>query len=285
MKNLAKLKTPDYVIIGHITQDITPDGKTPGGTALYSGLTAHALGMSVGIYTSYSKECNPPLPADIDLVNNESKKTSTFKNIQTQHGRVQYIFSKAKNLDANKIPDPWKKTKILHIGPVANEVALKSLCVSPETLICITPQGCLRQWDDEGKISYKSWQVNDTCLHLADLVVLSIVDVQHNEDDIEKIASHVKILVVTEGAHGARVYWNGDVRRFPAKRVTEIESTGAGDIFATSFFYRYIHTRNPWESARFANQLASNSVTRILLDGIPTREEIHTHQMEILQNR
>jgi sugar/nucleoside kinase (ribokinase family) len=88
--------------------------------------------------------------------------------------------------------------------------------------------------------------------------------------------------VVTEGAAGARVYWNGDVRRLRPPKMDEIDSTGAGDIFAAAFFIRLYLTRDPWESARFANQIAATSVTKRGLDGIPTSEEIQEYLIEVL---
>jgi sugar/nucleoside kinase (ribokinase family) len=77
------------------------------------------------------------------------------------------------------------------------------------------------------------------------------------------------------------LYWNGDVRRFPAQEVTEVDPTGAGDIFAAAFFYRLYTTRDPWEAARFATQLATISVTRPGLRGVPTPEEIQDCMVEV----
>ena len=96
------------------------------------------------------------------------------------------------------------------------------------------------------------------------------------------MASASRILVITEGSAGARVYWNGDVRRFRAPTVTEVEATGAGDVFAAAFFTRQYTTRDPWEAARFANQIAANSVTRSGLDSIPTPEEVQESLLEVL---
>ena len=62
----------------------------------------------------------------------------------------------------------------------------------------------------------------------------------------------------------------------------EVDATGAGDIFAAAFFYRLYATRDPWAAARFATHLASFSVTRPGLDGIPTRDEIQTCLVEVL---
>jgi sugar/nucleoside kinase (ribokinase family) len=95
------------------------------------------------------------------------------------------------------------------------------------------------------------------------------------------MATASRILAVTEGASGARLFWNGDERRFRAPEAKEIDATGAGDIFAAAFFTRLYSTRDPWESARFATQLAAFSVTRIGLSGIPTAEEINSCLVEV----
>jgi sugar/nucleoside kinase (ribokinase family) len=64
--------------------------------------------------------------------------------------------------------------------------------------------------------------------------------------------------------------------------VAEIDTTGAGDIFAAAFFFRLYTTRDPWEAARFATQLAAISVTRTGLQAIPTSEEIQACMAEVL---
>jgi hypothetical protein len=42
----------DYLVIGHLTKDLTPQGSRMGGTASFASLTGKALGMRVGIITS-----------------------------------------------------------------------------------------------------------------------------------------------------------------------------------------------------------------------------------------
>jgi sugar/nucleoside kinase (ribokinase family) len=119
-------------------------------------------------------------------------------------------------------------------------------------------------------------------LNSAQAVVLSIEDVESNEHRIEEMATYCRVLAVTEGKAGARLYWHGDVRRFRAQEVAEVDSTGSGDIFAACFFYRLLATRDPWEAARFATMLASYSVTRPGLEGIPTQEEIANSMVEVI---
>lgn len=119
----------------------------------------------------------------------------------------------------------------------------------------------------------------------ANAVVISREDVNGDHELIEQMAHQTRMLAVTEGAEGCVLYWNGDRRRFRAPEVKEVDATGAGDVFATAFFIRLLRTRDPWEAARFATLLASHSVTRVGLEGIPTQAEIESCLMEVLQAR
>jgi sugar/nucleoside kinase (ribokinase family) len=111
--------------------------------------------------------------------------------------------------------------------------------------------------------------------------VLSVDDLENDENRIDETAALCRILAVTEGRHGSRLYWNGDVRRFRPPRVKVVDETGAGDIFAACFFARLYTTRDPWEAARFATQLSAISVTRPGLAGIPTPDEIEACTVEV----
>ena len=52
MLNLVLLEPVDYLVIGHVAHDLTPQGPRLGGTVAYSALTAQALGLRVGIVTA-----------------------------------------------------------------------------------------------------------------------------------------------------------------------------------------------------------------------------------------
>jgi len=148
-------------------------------------------------------------------------------------------------------------------------------------MIGVTPQGWLRSWDKNGHIIPTEWPEASFVLSKVGATVISSEDVAGDEARIEEFASYCPVLAVTEGGNGARVYWNGDVRRFQAPEVEVVDTTGAGDIFAATFFYRLFTTRDPWEATRFAVQLASRSVTRPGIEGIPTAEEVMETMMEV----
>ena len=282
MFNISPLEPVNYLIIGHLTYDLTPDGPRLGGTVSYAGLTAHALGLRVGIVTSWGSELPLGKLKSIPIIGYPAEHSTTFENINTNQGRIQIVHTVAPSLDYHMIPEPWRQAPIVHLGPVANEVEPGLVRYFPNSLVGITPQGWLRAWDEHGHVHASEWPEAAFTLQQSGAAVFSIEDVLNDEARIEEMASAARILVVTEGAAGARVYWNGDVRRFRPPQVEEVDATGAGDIFAAAFFIRLYLTRDPWESARFANQIAAISVTRRGLDGIPTLEEVKDFSIEVL---
>jgi sugar/nucleoside kinase (ribokinase family) len=272
----------DYLVIGHVSRDITPSGHRLGGTAAYSALTAKALGMQPRVLTSGEQNLSLPELAGIPVHLKESDKTTTFRLTYSPHGRDLYISGRASQLEYTDVPVAWRNPAIVHLGPIAQEIDPNLAREFPNSLVCVTPQGFLRTWDNNGAVTPCEWPEFRFVLGFADLAVLSREDVRHNDDLLDEMASAVKLLVVTDSSSGCSVYWNGDLRRFSPPAVTEVDATGAGDIFTTCFLYRYYTTLDPWESARFATLLAANSVTRSGLAGIPSPDEISSTMVEII---
>ena len=281
MYELVSLEPVDYLVFGHVTHDLTPAGPRLGGTVAYSALTAQALGLKVGIITAVGPDTDMAPLQDIPVVSIPSQQSTTFENIYDEKGRRQILHHRADLLPFDSVPEVWRHATIMHLGPVAQEVE----AVIPETLspslLGMTPQGWMRSWDDSGQVSPVCWQSAAQALKHAGAVVLSIEDVAGDEERIEYFAQHTRLLAVTEGAAGARLYWNGDQRRFLAPEMNEVDGTGAGDVFAATFFSRLLITRDPWEAARFATQLSAYSVSRIGLSGIPTSKEIKECLVEV----
>jgi hypothetical protein len=275
------LEPVDYLVIGHLTKDLTPDGPRLGGTAAYAALTARALGLRVGVVTSWAADLHVEEFEQIPVVNLPDEHTTTFENIPTPEGRLQKIHQVASNIDLFAIPEVWRSPSIVHIGPVAQEVEPGLLRHFSNSLIGVTPQGWLRGWDESGWVHSVEWPEARYVLSQAGAAVISAQDVGEDEDRIDELATCCRILAVTEEEKGSRIYWHGDVRRFLPPEVEVVDDVGAGDVFATAFFVRLLTTRDPWEAARFATQLASISITRPGLSGIPTPQEIEECMIEV----
>lgn len=278
---ISLLEPVDYLLIGHIAVDQTPLGLRLGGTVSYAGLTARALGLRVGIVTSWANEVPLGPLQHIPIVSFPTDRSTSFENIYSENIRIQYLRHVAPGLDFYQIPEPWRSASIVHLGPIAQEVEPGLVRNFPDAQVGVTPQGWMRAWKPDGEVYAQDWPEAPFVLQRSAAAVISVNDVNQDESRIDELAASCKVLAVTEGNLGARLYWNGDVRRFRAPSVKEIDPTGAGDIFAAAFFTRLYQTLDPWEAARFAVLLGAISVTRPGLYGIPTPDEIKDCLVEV----
>ena len=257
----------DYLVIGHITRDITPDGNLVGGTVSYSGRTAHALGCNTAVLTS----CQPGYEglaalADLRVEVVPSEYTSTFENIYEANGRIQMLYTVAAPITAKQVPATLDNPSVVHLGPLTNEVEPEILYQFPHSIIGMTPQGWLRRWTENGRVYAREWPEAERYLPSADVVILSEEDLL-DDDMLPRYRRLSQLLILTESARGCTVFMGDEVRQISAPRVPLVEPTGAGDVFAAAFLTQYWqNNRNPWQAAEFANFVAAQSVTQIGLD-------------------
>lgn len=271
----------DYLVIGHITQDITPDGLRPGGTASFSALTARSMGLRVGIVTSWAEESGADLFDEIQIANLRSESSTTFENIYTPAGRIQKIHHLAPELGYFHIPEIWRNAKIIHLGPVAKEVNPTIIQHFHESYTYITPQGYMRQWDENGYVSFDYWLESSYILQQAHAAVISEEDVGGDKDIINSLASAVPTLAVTKGSRGVDLYSRGTLISLQAPETPELDPTGAGDIFASVFFTQLTYYGDPLNAAEFAIRVASDSITRPGLSGAPTEDTLYQLSKEV----
>ena len=264
----------DYLVIGHVSNDLTPQGSILGGTVAYAGRTAQALGLRVRAITAAENDIDLSQLEGIEIRQMPSTGSTTFENRYTSEGRVQILHERASDIIQQDVPPGWQNTHIVHLGPIADEVDRTLMESFPGALMCITPQGWLRYWDDDGRVKMMSWDQISDLLPSADAVVISMEDLADDLRSVQAMADRCEILAVTDAARGARVFWNGQQRHVPAPAVEEVDPTGSGDIFAAAFFVRLHQTDDPLEAAHFANYLAAASVTRQGLAGTPTVDEV-----------
>ncbi|NJN55488.1 MAG: ribokinase, partial [Anaerolineae bacterium] len=147
------MKPIDYLLIGHITRDLTPEGDQPGGTVTYSGRVAAALGSHTAVLTSHTLDFTGIDVLDSLTVHSvPSATTTTFENVYTPHGRVQTIHATATTLTPAHLPTAWHEPAIVHLAPVVHEVDTRFIQHFPHSLICLTPQGWLREWGADGRV-------------------------------------------------------------------------------------------------------------------------------------
>lgn len=274
---MNQLSIPEYVVVGHICQDLLPDGSLGlGGSVSYAAKTALQMGCQVGVVTSTAPglELDHALPG-AQIVRHPSAVTTVFENIYRNGKRRQIIHQRADVIRCEHIPLTWRAAPMVYLGSIDQEIAPDVLCCfSAQSLICVMPQGFFRRWDEQGNISYTEWQPEEWVLQRTNVLVISELDVPDPDGLVIKWGPRVDTIVVTRAERGASVYHAGDVCHYPARPAQEVDPTGAGDVFAAAFLLRFYETRDPCLAARFANVAASFSVEGRGTAGIPTRQRV-----------
>lgn len=275
MPNATEI-VPDYLLIGHITHDVTPYGPQLGGTVSYAAHTAAAFGLNVALLTSTAPDepLLERLPESVTVLSIPAGQTTTFENIYQPTGRVQYMYHRARTLEVSMLPPAWRQARMVHFAPIAYEVDPAFADVFAQTPLCVTPQGWMRHREPDGRIRQITWDAASTVLPRSDLAVLSIEDIQHDPGLEAVFAALAPALVMTRAEQGGTVYLHGKPHTYAAYPAEQVDPTGAGDVFATALHIVRTQLGDLWQALEVAARLAANSVTRRGFAGAPTPDEV-----------
>jgi sugar/nucleoside kinase (ribokinase family) len=271
------LATPDIVIVGHVCRDIKPDppGWRPGGSVFYAASAAAKLGASVGAVTAGGREVEALRQlTGITVVSLEAKTSTTFQNEYELGQRRQLILAVAPRIPVELIPPQWRKARLALLAPVADEVPESMARAFPRALVGISAQGYMRRWDPtDGKVKPKRWDSAMDALPHTAAVFFSEEDLRGQTQSWLGYCGPV--LVMTRGARGCELIHCGKHRSVAGFPAGEVDPTGAGDVFASAFMLRLRDSRDPLDAARFANCVASFSVTGPGTEALPNLEQAH----------
>ncbi len=266
------MSAPDYLVIGHITRDLLPDGgeahhaaraSTFGGTARYAAAVAARLGMRAAVLTAGDPQILPPPPPAVPQAASPSPLLTTFENRYGPAGRRQQLHAVGAPVDLAALPEPWRAAPIVHLAPVAAEIELAAaLAAFPDALVGATPQGWMRAWDSElpAEVRYAPWRPAPALLRRIGLLVLSIEDVAGDEAAAVAYAAHCPLVALTRGVAGATLFVHGRPQQVAPFAAREVDPTGAGDVFACAMLARLHETGDPLAAARFASAAAALKV-------------------------
>lgn len=251
----------DYLTIGHVVVDRLDAHRVAlGGTVTYAALTARNMGARVGIHTSASYE-----PGFIDVLGGvlsarvPAEYTTCFVNDYSSGTRKQTIESVAEKLTYDQILPEWRNPSVVHLAPVCGELDPALIGRFPRSLVGVTPQGWMREWDESGLVHAIDWADADRVLGRADAVIMSEDDVP-DRALIEDWGARARLLVVTRGERGCDVFRKGQpvLHSTAFKPEVEVDPTGAGDVFAAAFLWHMHQSKGDLEAAAdWANCVAS----------------------------
>ena len=92
------------------------------------------------------------------------------------------------------------------------------------------------------------------------VLVLSEEDLPGGDADGIAWLQQVPLGAITRGKRGATLFVNGDAYHVEADAATEMDPTGAGDVFATTLLIEYQRLGDAWEAAASAACAGAASV-------------------------
>lgn len=255
------MAAPDFVAVGHVTLDHFGDEVRPGGAALYAAITAHRLGLSVGVLTSHGDDFPlDVLPPQIEVVTVPAPRTTVFEHREGASGRALRIGAAARPLSAADVPDDWRDADTVLLAPVIAEVDVDLIAAFPEAALGAAAQGWLRGVGPGGEVVAQPWTPPRALLGRLQSLFLSGEDVRGQEALVTEWIQRLPLAVVTAGAAGALLYVNGERYEIRPRKSREVDATGAGDVFAAAFMVRYRLDGDPWQAAETAACAAALSV-------------------------
>ncbi|HEU5322925.1 MAG TPA: PfkB family carbohydrate kinase [Methylomirabilota bacterium] len=277
---------PQFLVIGHAVQDLTPgesagDGAPwrLGGTVSYAALLASRLGLRTAVFTAAA----PDLPLEealpgVEVVRIPSERSTQIRNVYQDHSRVQYIVQQAAPIGAEALPDEFREAEIVLLGPVTGKVDIRLGERFPRALIGVSAQGWLRELDADGRVRPvrpERWQA-DSLLQPGRVLFVSDEDLPPDNVRavLDRWSGRVEVLAFTRAERGAEVCHRGVWKHIDAFPAATVDPTGAGDVFAAAFLVRYRESGDPWEATRFAACAASFIVESEGLANTPDRRMI-----------
>ena len=199
MLNPVPLEPVDYLVIGHVAHDLTPEDPRLGGTVAYSALTARALGLRVGILTASGPETSLEPLKDIRVISQNLRKA--------QHSKIFIQNTGAFNICAVRQRGSISARCRRSGGGLRSFIWVRSrtkwiLCCRtiflPRCLASLRRAGCASGIRKD-RVSPALWQDSEPALKQAGAVVISREDVGGDDELIESMAQQTRVLAVTEG--------------------------------------------------------------------------------------
>jgi sugar/nucleoside kinase (ribokinase family) len=251
-----------------------------GGPPSYAGLVCSRFGYEVTPLTKVGNDF--PDEQAIWLARNGivlragdrsvSKGTTRFHISNAAGERTLVLRNKCEDPSSSQIPPDTRFNASL-VSPVAGEVSSSLLTeVSARSdFTFLDPQGLLRSFDGDGKVS---------TVPLQDRSILSKVDAikmdrgeaealtgKHDpKEALQKLASiGLRKALVTHGPESCHVLDGSRIYEVAVPRVAVVDSTGAGDILSGATVSWYLKTRDFLRSACFGIAASSLSLQMIAL--------------------
>jgi sugar/nucleoside kinase (ribokinase family) len=280
------VSSPDFVAIGHVTLDRFGESMRPGGSALYAAVTAHRLGLSVGLLTSHGDDFPlEVIPPKIEVVSIPADETTRFEHRHEPGGRVSHVRAVASPLTAAEVPEDWRDASLALLAPVVDEVDPMIATLFTDGAVGAAAQGWVRHVKPDGLVIPRPWSSPERLLQSVQALFLSREDIRGQEAEVVEWFQRMPVGVLTADRVGALLFVNGERYEVEPRPAHEVDPTGAGDVFAATFLIQYQRTGDPWLAAAAAACAGSLAVEGEGWSAVADRAALDTALAEYQRNQ
>jgi sugar/nucleoside kinase (ribokinase family) len=267
---------PRLLAVGHVCWDRVQGRTVLGGSVTYATLTARKLGWEAAAVTAAGPDFEPErdLPG-VTVFLQRGEATTRFTNTYGEHGaRTQVLSARAADVELAAVPEEWRSPDVLLLGGLAGEITGSAALAFTAGAVGANAQGWVRAFGPGGEVSPMEWERPGDNLAGVHALFMSEHDIPGALRRAREFLAYVPMIAVTAGWRGVAIVTRGGVENVPGLPREEVDPTGAGDVFATSFLIRYHETGNPSEAAVFACCAASCVVEGLAASALGDRAEV-----------
>jgi len=271
-----------------------------GGPPFYSAVIARRLNAKVLVLSKVGLDFTEKFLDPLKNVGIDTSYIKKVENTKTTRFYIEYLNSKRmlrlEALGPKIYPEDIPldiKAKVLHIAPITNEIPKETFSILRKLgeIICLDPQGYTRNFDEKGNVSLKAWKNYEILKQLTVFKsntneIVCITGVSNLRSAMEQIAKcGVRVVIVTMGAKGCALLFNGEFYRIPSFPVSNvIDPTGAGDVFAGAFLAEYVRGKDPIWCACVGSAAASFIVEKAGTSRFGAYDQILSRAARLYEN-
>lgn len=271
---------PDLLIVGPVTWDLFGVERRPGGAVQFAARVAASMGVRAAVLTVAAPDAD--LAAleghEVHIVPAESALTFEHREVDGQRQLRVETGAEPPTLRASDVPVPWLDAPDVILAPLLPTDLDVASFANPSGHIALFAQGVQRCAQADGVIQEATAPSDPLIRAITPECTVFLSDAELANwptGRLEDLVARARRVVVTRGSAGATVYRGGERFEVPASPADVVDTTGAGDVFATAFILAVSRLGlEDREAARLASAYAAASIERVGPAELPPLSEI-----------
>ena len=284
---MGKYSQEPILLVGPICIDHTPQGMQLGGAVSYAASVIHSMGYKARILTIGNSNIDLGVLKKHELHIIPDKKVLTFEiDTPKKERRLKLLQKPSKKITINDLPRSWQGNNTLIMAPlIENDIELLPFLEFSDNInnISLLTQGLQRRGENEIFYSEIS-HFNSFLSFFTNSFSIFRSEQESNFWSAEQMNQTLKTgarVITTLGKQGASIHKSNKITKIqPVPTNSELDTTGAGDTFATAFTLSLKYGER--QAGNLAAAYATSSIEQVGPTLLPPQKIIHKRVLDEL---